>query len=105
MRNKTRNEVTGTALAAHLCCSRVTINSYVAKGVIARLESGLFDQDECRNKVMTFLRDGAASRTGNSGDNLAAARADLARAQREAIEWKNGKAKGDYVSAAAVLRL
>jgi phage terminase Nu1 subunit (DNA packaging protein) len=105
MRKKTRNEVTGTALAAHVGCTRQTIYNYCNRSVIARLENGLFDRDKCRGQILAHLRNQAAVQAGNSSDNLATARADLARAQREAVEWKNARAKSDFVSAEAVIQL
>lgn len=101
-------EVTGTALAAHLDTTRETIGDYLARGIIAKLPSGKYDQDECRYRVLRHLRDRAAGRTGNAGggseNNLATARAELANVQREAIEWKNAVNRGDFISAEVVIR-
>ena len=94
--------VTSTALAAHLTCSRETIASYCADGTIERLPSGQYDQDQCRARLLQHLRNRAAGRAGHAGGDLAAERAKLARAQTQAAEFKNGIANGTYVKVAAV---
>ena len=99
-----QNQVTGTALAAHLFCTRETISDYVAKGVIKKLRNGKYDKDESRARVLKHLRDRSAGRTAGGGDaGLAKARAELAREQRDAVRWKNAINRGDLVSAEAVI--
>jgi phage terminase Nu1 subunit (DNA packaging protein) len=100
-----RNEITGTALAAHLFCTRETLSDYLAKGVIAKLANGKYDQDECRGRVLAYLRDRAAGRTGAAADaSLSSERANLAREQREAVAFKNAISRGEYVVVADVRR-
>jgi hypothetical protein len=76
-----KSGVTGTALAAHLNCTRETISDYVAKGVVVKLASGNYDIDECRNRTFAYLREKAA---GHSCD-LTNERALLAKEQRDAL--------------------
>lgn len=102
---KAKDYVTGTALAEHVGCTRQTIYNYVSTGIIERGKDGKFDQDRCRGQILRHLRNQATVQIGNSGDNLASARTELAKVQREAIEWKNRKAKGDFVRAEAVVQL
>ena len=96
--------VSGAALARHVFCTPQIVTGYEANGIIKREDDGLFDQDKCRGQIMAHLRNQAAGRAGNGESSLASARAELARVQREAIEWKNSVNKGDYVSADAVIR-
>ena len=96
--------VTGEALADHLACTPQVIRGYETKGVIKRLKNGKFDQDDCRKRVIAYLRNQAAGRTGAGDDNLATARADLAKEQREAVAFKNAVSRGDYVLVSAVNR-
>lgn len=97
-------EATGTALAAHLFCTRETLSDYVARGVVEKLPNGKYDLNACRERVMRHLRDRAAGRAGDNGDNLASARADLAREQRDAVAIKNAIARGDFVPLGAMAK-
>jgi phage terminase Nu1 subunit (DNA packaging protein) len=90
-------------LAVHLGTTAATVRNYERLGWIKRGSTGKYDQDACRKRVLAGLRERVADRDGNSGD-LPMARAELARAQREAIEWKNAVNRGDYVSADAVVQ-
>jgi phage terminase Nu1 subunit (DNA packaging protein) len=89
-----KSGVTGTALAAHLNCTRETISDYVAKGVIVKLASGKYDQDDCRNRAFDHLRDKSAGRSSE----LTNERALMAKEQREAFMLKNQISRGDFVS-------
>jgi hypothetical protein len=89
--------VTGTALAVHLNCTRETISDYVAKGVIVKLASGKYDQDDCRNRAFDHLRDKAA---GRSGGDLTNERALLAKEQRDA--WCSRTLSSGRLRAAAL---
>jgi phage terminase Nu1 subunit (DNA packaging protein) len=98
--------VTGTALAAHLDCTRETISDYLAKGLIAKLPNGRYDQDLSRNSVLKHLRDRAAGRTGNASDaNLSTERALLAKEQRETVSLKNAISRGDYIELSVIKHL
>lgn len=89
--------VTATALAAHLGCSRVTIGDYVTRKIIKRVSNGKFDQDQCRLKVIAYLRDKSGGRTGSGENNLSQARAELAREQTAAVKLKNAATRGQLV--------
>ena len=96
---KKQSGVTGTALAAHLDCTRETISDYLARGMIKKLKNGRYDQDVSRNSVLKHLRDKAAGRSGANpgGPDLSTERALLAKEQREGISLKNAISKGEYV--------
>jgi hypothetical protein len=49
--------VSGRALAAHLCCVRSYIAKLVEQGVIEKRDDGRFDQDQCRAKYISHLRE------------------------------------------------
>jgi hypothetical protein len=49
--------VTAGALAAHLCCVRSYIGKLVDQGVLERRADGRFDQDLCRAKYISHLRE------------------------------------------------
>ena len=56
--SKKRSEVvTVTALSLHLDVSREQITRLEKQGVIDRLPSGNFDQDECRVRYLRHLRE------------------------------------------------
>ena len=85
--------------------SEVTFYNLKKRGVIKSEKRGEYDIREC---VRAMIKDGQAAKGGH-GDHASAvtlsnARAELARVQREAIEWKNAVNRGDYVSADAVIR-
>ena len=85
-------------LAGHLDCSTNTIAGYVANGTISKRKTGKYDQDECRVKVLRWLRLGRQGGAASAGDlHLSAERAKLAQKQTEALEFKNALAKGEYV--------
>jgi phage terminase Nu1 subunit (DNA packaging protein) len=90
--------VNGVVLAAHLDCDREIILGYVTKGIIEKLASGKYDLDKCRNRVLAYLREKAAGRSGD----LTNERALLAKEQREAFTLKNAISRGDYVSIGAM---
>jgi hypothetical protein len=77
--------VNGVVLAAHLDCDREIILGYVTKGIIEKLASGKYDLDKCRNRVLAYLREKAAGRSGD----LTNERALLAKEQRDALVFKN----------------
>jgi phage terminase Nu1 subunit (DNA packaging protein) len=90
--------VTQRALAAHLDCSTSTIANYLAAGTISHRKDGKYDQDECRVKVLAWLRLGRQGGAAAAGDlHLSAERAKLAQKQTESLEFKNALAKGEYV--------
>ena len=91
-------------LGAHLGCSRVTINEYVARKVFSRGENGLFDEDDCRLKAFAYLRDKAGGRSGAGDRNLAEVRAELTREQTAVVAMKNAITRGDFVPLAIVRR-
>src|ERR1700676_2073183 len=98
------SKVNGTALAAHLGCTRETVNDYVKRGIIAKLSDGKYDQDKCRLKVFAHLRGLSAGRTGSGDKSLSEARAELTRQQTEAVALKNAAARGELVHLATVER-
>jgi phage terminase Nu1 subunit (DNA packaging protein) len=98
------SKVNGTALAAHLGCTRETVNDYVKRGIIAKLSDGKYDQDKCRLKVFAHLRGLSAGRAGSGDKSLSEARAELARQQTEAVALKNAAARGELVHLATVER-
>ena len=98
-------EVTGTALAAHLFCTRETISDYVENGVIAKLRDGKYDVDECRKRVLRHLRDKAAGRLGGAeGASLSREKALLAKEQRETASLKNAMTRGDLISIRLIIK-
>jgi phage terminase Nu1 subunit (DNA packaging protein) len=98
------SKVNGTALAAHLGCTRETVNDYVKRGIIAKLSDGMYDQDKCRLKVFAHLRGLSAGRTGSGDKSLSEARAELTRQQTEAVALKNAVTRGELVRLATVQR-
>jgi phage terminase Nu1 subunit (DNA packaging protein) len=98
------SKVNGTALAAHLGCTRETVNDYVKRGIIAKLSDGKYDQDKCRLKVFAHLRGLSAGRTGSGDKSLSEARAELTRQQTEAVALKNAVTRGELIRLATVQR-
>lgn len=96
------NSVTGTALAAHLATTRETIGDYLANGVIVKLTDGKYDQDDCRVRVLRYLRARSAGRTGTGDSSLSTERAALTREQTAAAKIKNAAARGDLASLADI---
>jgi phage terminase Nu1 subunit (DNA packaging protein) len=93
--------VNGVVLAAHLDCDREIILGYVTKGIIEKLASGKYDLDKCRNRVLAYLREKAAGRSGD----LTNERALLAKEQRDALVFKNALIRGDFVSLETIKKI
>jgi phage terminase Nu1 subunit (DNA packaging protein) len=91
--------VSGMGLAAHMDCSSATIGDYLLKGIITKRPDGKFNQTECRHKVLRYLRDRNAGRTG--GD-LSKRKSEMAEEQTLALRFKNAVMRGDYVSIALI---
>jgi hypothetical protein len=91
--------VTGTALAAHLFCTRGTLGDYVAANVIPRPTKTGYDVDECRKLVLRHLRDKAGGRMGSTKDglNLTAEKARRERSQTDKNEFSLKILRGHYV--------
>jgi phage terminase Nu1 subunit (DNA packaging protein) len=64
-----------------------------------------YSLDEVRSKYITYIRSLAAGQgDASSGGALTAERAALAREQREAVQFKNAVARGEYVPRSEVKR-
>jgi phage terminase Nu1 subunit (DNA packaging protein) len=99
-------------LSVHLNCDEETIVHYEKRGVIARVgKTGrqvFYDQDDCRNRVLKWLREQAAGRRpdrdpGAPDPNIE--KAKLARSQTRQIDLKIALMEGRVVDSAAVQRL
>ena len=102
--------VSNAKLAVHLGCLPPVVTKYEALGVIEKTSAGKFDQDLCRLKVLSYLRELAAGRSGKKhtnqgGPDLATERAKLAQQQTEAIKLKNAIAVGQFVPVAIVVEV
>ena len=91
--------ITGTALSAHLFCTRETLSDYVAKGLVLKLANGKYDPDDARERVLKHLRDRAAGRQGHAkgGLDLSNERAKLAAGQTDRVAFNLAKERGEYV--------
>jgi phage terminase Nu1 subunit (DNA packaging protein) len=94
-------KVTGTALAAHLFCTRETVSDYEARGIVRKLPDGGYDQDQCREQVLEHLRDKAAGRKGADREPGApdpnVEKALLARSQKRKIDLDIAQREGRVV--------
>jgi phage terminase Nu1 subunit (DNA packaging protein) len=100
--------VSNGKLAVHLGCLPPVITKYEALGVIEKTAAGKFDQDLCRVKAFSYLRELAAGRSGKKhtnqgGPDLSTERAKLAQQQTEAARMKNAVAAGQFVPVAIVV--
>ena len=58
--------VSQLSLATHLGCLPPAVAKYTALGVIDKNSAGKFDETVCRLKVLAYLRELAAGRSGKS---------------------------------------
>jgi hypothetical protein len=72
--------VSASALALHLDCSRTYIGRLEAEGVIERRDDGRFDQDQCRAKYISHLKEERKRSPRSEADTaFTAAKAELIR--------------------------
>jgi hypothetical protein len=90
--------------AAHICCSRVQFDQYLAEGVVTRQPSGKYDLDEVRRETFAHLRSVAAGRGGAAGDRLTAERVALTAAKRRREERQDELEAGQLARLAVVQR-
>ena len=90
--------------ATHCFVSVTRLRDLIAGGQITHMPNGKYDLDTVRREYIEYLQKAAQGRSGDAV-GLSKQRVKLEAARTDAIEFKNGVARGEYVRMATVERV